>query len=183
MMWAASHWLPADAPHPFQAEADLGPLDVPAPEPERPPTIVAIDDVPPSETDRGATQLKTRDAGRALGSLATGLRHLRVAPDARSAPHHCHGAEEELFVVLGGDGEVRLGDERHPVARGTVVARPPGTGEAHSFWAGERGLELLSWGTREPNDIVFYPDSGKVYLCGVGVIGRLEPADYWDGEE
>jgi hypothetical protein len=26
-------------------------------------------------------------------------------------------------------------------------------------------------------------DSGKVYLCGVGVIGRLEPADYWDGEE
>jgi uncharacterized cupin superfamily protein len=183
MMWAASHWLPADAAHPFQADADLGDLDVPEPEAERPSTIVAIDDVPPSETDRGPTRLKRRDAGRALGSVTTGLRHQRVAPGARGAPHHCHGAEEELFVVLGGDGEVRLGDERFPLARGTVVARPPGTGEAHSFWAGESGLELLAWGTREPNDIVSYPDSGKVFLRGVGLIGRLEPADAWDGEE
>jgi len=183
MMWAASHWLPADAPHPYGADAELPDLEVPEPEAERPPTIVALEGVPASETDRGPTRLKTRDAGRALGSVSTGLRHLRIAPGARAAPHHCHGAEEELFVVLGGEGEVRLGDERFPVARGTVVARPPGTGVAHSFWAGERGLELLAWGTREPNDVVFYPDSQKVYLCGVGVIGRLTPAGYWDGEE
>jgi uncharacterized cupin superfamily protein len=183
MMWAASHWLPADAPHPFEADAALPALELPEPGAERPPTIAAIDDVPPSEVDRGPTRFKRRDAGRALGSLTTGLRHLRIAPGARGAPHHCHGAEEELFVVLGGDGEVRLGDDRHPVARGTVVARPPGTGEAHSFWAGDRGLELLAWGTRDPNDIVSYPDSGKVFLRGVGLIGRLEPADAWDGEE
>jgi hypothetical protein len=34
-----------------------------------------------------------------------------------------------------------------------------------------------------PSDIAYYPDSGKVSLRGVGVIGRLAPADYWDGEE
>jgi hypothetical protein len=27
----------------------------------------------------------------------------------------------------------------------------------------------LAYGTREPNDIVYYPESGEVLLCGVGV--------------
>jgi uncharacterized cupin superfamily protein len=124
-----------------------------------------------------------RSIGRTLGAQTTGMRHVRIAPGAHGTPHHCHGAEEELFVVLGGAGQVRLGDDRFDVARGSVVARPPGTGVAHSFVAGHDGLELLGWGTHEPNDIAYYPDSSKVYFCGVGVIGRLAPADYWDGEE
>jgi len=149
---------------------------------QRAPAIVALADVPAGEDRHGRVLQETRIAGRALGAETTGMRHVRIAPGALGTPHHCHGAEEELFVVLGGTGAVRLGDERLPVARGTVVARPPGTGVAHSFVAGDEGLELLGWGTREPNDITYYPDSGKVYLCGVGVIGRLEPCDYWDGE-
>jgi uncharacterized cupin superfamily protein len=151
--------------------------------PQRPPTIAATEDVPPSEDHRGKVRQKTRRIGRMLGAETTGLRHVRIAPGAHGTPHHCHGAEEELFVVLGGEGAVRLGDDRYPVRRGSVVARPPGTGVAHSFIAGDRGLELLTWGTNVPNDVVFYPDSDKVYLCGVGVIGRIERCGYWDGEE
>ena len=49
---------------------------------------------------------------------------------------------------------------------GHVVSRPAGTGLAHSFRAGPDGLEYLAYGQREPNDIVYYPDSGKVVLCG-----------------
>ena len=41
----------------------------------------------------------------------------------------------------------------------------------------------LAYGQRATNDIVFYPDSGKVSFAGVGVIGRLEQLDYWDGED
>jgi uncharacterized cupin superfamily protein len=33
-----------------------------------------------------------------------------------------NGAEEEIFVVLAGKDAVRLGDERHPVRAGHVVA-------------------------------------------------------------
>jgi uncharacterized cupin superfamily protein len=183
VMRVGPHFLPPDVA-PYDAEAGAGPLPVPdAVVRERPPTIVALADVPPSEDHRGRVRQKIRYASRMLGAETTGLRHVRIAPGAHGTPHHCHGAEEELFVVLGGAGEVRLGDERFAVGRGAVVARPPGTGIAHSFVAGGRGLELLGWGTREPNDIAYYPDSGKVYLCGVGVIGRLEPCDYWDGEE
>jgi uncharacterized cupin superfamily protein len=35
--------------------------------------------------------------------------------------------------------------------------------------AGEGSMTQLAYGTREPNDIVHYPESGEVLLCGVGV--------------
>jgi uncharacterized cupin superfamily protein len=66
---------------------------------------------------------------------------------------------------------------------GSVVARPPGTRVAHAFRAGANGMTLLAWGTREPNDICWYPRSKKMMWRGVGVIGRIETLDYWDGEE
>ncbi len=98
-------------------------------------------------------------------------------------PPHCHSGEEELFFVLDGEGAVLLGDEEHAVSRGHVVSRPPGTRIAHAFRAGETGLSYLAFSSREPSDIAYYPRSGKVYLRGVGVMGRLEQLDYWDGEE
>jgi uncharacterized cupin superfamily protein len=65
-----------------------------------------------------------------------------------------------------------------------VVARPAGTSVAHAFRAGDGGLSLLMYGTREPNDVCFYPRSGKVYFVGLGLVARIgEPVDYWDGEE
>jgi uncharacterized cupin superfamily protein len=54
---------------------------------------------------------------------------------------------------------------------------------AHCFRAGEAGLTLLSYGTRDPGDIVYYPRSDKVNFRGVGLITRLERLDYWDGED
>jgi uncharacterized cupin superfamily protein len=68
------------------------------------------------------------------------------------------------------------------VRRGSVVARPPGTGVAHAFRAGPRGMSLLAYGTREPADIAYYPRSNKLSFRGLGVIGRIERLDYWDGE-
>jgi uncharacterized cupin superfamily protein len=67
--------------------------------------------------------------------------------------------------------------------RGTVVSRPAGTGIAHTFRAGSEGLTLLAYGTRDPNDICYYPRSGKISWRGVGLIGRVEHVDYWDGED
>jgi uncharacterized cupin superfamily protein len=184
VMRVGPRWLPAEVASPYGAEAAAGPLPMPAaPEPRRPPTIAALGDVPASEIHRGSKRYKVRNVGDALGTETTGMRHTRIAPGAQGNPHHCHGAAEELLVVLGGAGQVRLGDERFDVARGSVVARPPGTGVAHSFVAGERGLEVLAWGTRVPNEIAYYPDSGKLFLAGVGVVGRLEPCGFWDGEE
>jgi uncharacterized cupin superfamily protein/opacity protein-like surface antigen len=111
-----------------------------------------------------------------------GLKHVRVPPGKLSAPPHCHSAEEELFVVLEGDGTLLLGEDEHAVRAGHVVSRPAATGIAHAFRGGPDGLAMLAYGTREPNDIAYYPRSAKVYLRGVGVMARLDALEYWDGE-
>jgi uncharacterized cupin superfamily protein len=180
--WMGPRWLPSDGPSPFRLEAEAGELELPEPEPTRPSTIVPVHEVPVEPMRHGGVDSEWRDFGVPAGSVASGMSHLTVAPGAGATPFHCHGAEEEIFVVLGGAGTLRLGEERYPVRAGHVVARPPATRVAHQFIAGEQGLTLLAWGTRVPNDIVWYPDSGKVNLRGIGIKARLEPLDYWDME-
>lgn len=126
---------------------------------------------------------RLRDLGRAAGSLRTGLRRYQLEPGKLGPPPHCHSAEEELFVVLEGEGNLLLGEDEHSVRRGSVVSRPPGTRSEHAFRAGRTSLTYLAYGTREPNDVAYYPRSGKVYLRGVGLMAKLEPLDYWEGED
>jgi uncharacterized cupin superfamily protein len=168
--------------NPYRREAEAGEPEVGEPSP-RPASIVAVDDVEPSVVEHGGCLLHDRDLGRAAGSARTGISHATISPGRLGYPPHCHSAEEEIFVVLAGEGTLLLGDDEHAVRAGHVVGRPPGTRVAHAFRAGTDSLTYLAYGTREPNDICFYPRSGKVSLRGVGVMGRIEPLGYWDGEE
>jgi uncharacterized cupin superfamily protein len=182
--WNGPHWLPHDGPSPFAAEDAAGPLELGGPEADRPPTIVNVEDVPPRhQARRGDVAGERRKLGEALGCRRTIVQRVVVEPGALSYPPHCHSAEEELFVVLGGSGALLLGDEEHAVREGSVVARPPGTGVAHAFRAGDEPLTLLAFSDRDPNDICFYPRSGKVSLRGVRAMFRVERVGYWDGEE
>jgi uncharacterized cupin superfamily protein len=180
--WNGPHWLPHDGPNPFDAEEAAGPLEVPAPEADRPPTIVALADAVIRKTNDGDIVRVRHEFGEPLGSRASGLGLLVIAPRSLAYPPHCHSAEEELFVVLEGEGMLLLGDEQHPVRAGSVVARPPGTGVAHAFRAAEGSLSVLAYGTQEPNDIAYYPRSGKVSLRGINAIFHVTKVDYWDGE-
>jgi uncharacterized cupin superfamily protein len=167
-------------PTQFVREAELGPPDLPQPSP-RPPTIVNVGAVEPTETARSRIHRTRRNLGKAVGSVTTGLQHVEVAPRMLSSPQHCHSLEEEIFVVLGGDGTLLLGDEEIAMRPGHVVSRPPGTGVAHTFRGGDGGLTYLAYGTREPGDVCFYPRSSKIALAGA--VFRVEPLDYWDGED
>jgi uncharacterized cupin superfamily protein len=156
------------------------------PEAGRPATIVNVQDVEPQV--RGGR--RRRDLAGAAGSRWTGLKHIETDAGTLSGPPHVHSAEEEIFVVLEGDGTLELTPpglgaepEAQPVRKGSVVARPPGTGVAHAFRAGESGMTVIAWGARDPNDICWYPRSQKIFWRGVGVVGRIEQLDYWDGEE
>jgi len=159
------------------------------------PTVVAIADVPGAERDRGEFGATIRNVGVALGSQSTGMRHAAIAPGRLNAPPHCHSAEEELFVVLDGDGTLLLYDldgratEEHAVRAGHVVARPAGTGISHTFRAADGGMTVLSYGERKSEDVGFYPRSQKLAIRGFGgsgvlggVVFRVQRADYWDGE-
>jgi uncharacterized cupin superfamily protein len=169
--------------HQWQKELALGDPELPQPS-ARPDRIVNLDDVEPTPFGQGeAVQAIRRDLGRAAGSALIGLKHVTVEPGKLACPAHCHSAEEEIFVVLEGEGVCILDEHEYPVRRGHVLGRPAGTGIAHTFRAGDGGFTYLAYGTREPNDIAYYPSSNKVSLRGVGVIARLERLDYWDGEE
>jgi uncharacterized cupin superfamily protein len=161
----------------------------------RPPEIVAVDDVPADERDRGEFGAALRNVGVALGTRTTGMRHAVIAPGRMNAPPHTHNAEEEMFVVLDGDGMLLLYDldgaitDEHPVRAGHVVARPAASGVAHTFRAGDRGMTVLSYGQRKGEDVAWYPRSSKLAFRGFsgggvlgGIVVKVDRAGFWDGE-
>jgi uncharacterized cupin superfamily protein len=175
-------WVEGRTDSPWEIEAVVGELEFAAPG-ARPGNVANLDDV---ETD----EYGDKELAGSIGSLQSGLNWCRREPGKPSSPSHCHSAEEEVFVILEGDGTLELTrapmrgakPEEHAIRAGHVIARPKGTRMAHQLIAGAGGLTYLAYGTRDTNDIVFYPHSGKVYFRGVGLMTRLEHLDYWDGE-
>jgi len=163
--WMHPSWVDVGGPHPWEREAAIGEPEVGEVSP-RPGRIANIEQGIRWELDTGAIDLNLGDV---VGSVDTGLSHMTIPPGGEGYPPHCHAAEEELFVVLEGSGTVTLGDEDAEIRRGSVVSRPPGTRVAHSFLAGDDGLVYLAYGTREPNDVVYYPRTDEIRFRGVGV--------------
>ena len=173
-------WVEGRADDPWDIEAMVGELEFGEPG-ERPDNVVALEDVPLDEDG-------DRVLGSAAGSDRTGLNWIHRGAGKRGSPPHCHSEETEGFVVLEGSGTLELwpvrgGEpETHELRPGHIVARPPATRVAHAIVGGPDGITYLAYGTREPNDIAYYPRSHKVYFRGVGLMTRLEHLDYWDGE-
>ena len=114
-----------------------------------------------------------------------------VAPGKRSCPYHFHLAQEELFIVIEGEGTLRVAGEMLPVRAGDVVFIPPGSEYPHQFINTSRQpMKYLSVSTRESPEVCAYPDSGKYFAMARGADGRGFEAiqrestslDYWDGE-
>ena len=107
--WLGPTWVLEGAPddHPWKREAAVGPPEV-GELAERPPRIVNAADIE-RESRAGATvDREVRDLGRAAGSEKTGLRLFDVRAGKLINPPHCHSAEEEIFVVLEGEGTLEL---------------------------------------------------------------------------
>ena len=158
------------------------------PEPAlRPASCVNVDAV------EGAYGGRWKRLGLQGGAEQTGLNWGRLEAGEEGAPPHCHSADEEIFVVLEGEGTLELwptpqraraGVEReeHALRAGHVISRPAGTGLAHLLRAGPSGLTYLAYGTRVPDDACYYPRSNKIAFRGLGLIARLEDLAYDDGE-
>ena len=143
--------------------------------------ITRFDDVAPVSIDRGALQGTRQRLGVAAGTVEVGLSRYVLDAGQRAMPAHAHADQEELIVVLEGDGEVELGNDRYPLRPGCVVARPPGSGIAHALIGGAGGMTYLAYGTRRAHDVCFYPRTQKVDF-GNGMIFRLEAVGYFEGE-
>lgn len=136
-------------------------------------------------------------ASRALGAKLLGY-NLTILPPGKSAfPFHCHSVNEEMFFVVEGEGELRLGAVRHPIRAGDIVACPPGGPEtAHQIRnTSQAELKFLAVSTGLSPEICEYPDSGRFGLLAelpsaadgkpreLRFVGRAaDSLEYWQGE-
>jgi uncharacterized cupin superfamily protein len=89
----------------------------------------------------GPPDLEFRYASAALGLERSGLSYQRIPPGYRFPYGHTHREQEELYVVVGGSGRMKLDDDVVEVGRLDVVRVAPGTWRGYE--AGPDGLELL----------------------------------------
>ena len=134
--------------------------------------------------------------GARIGAKLLGYNITSVPPGKRAFPLHNHMVNEEMFFVLEGSGELRLGDATHAVRAGDIIACPPGGPEtAHQLVnTGDGELKYLAVSTALSPEVCQYPDSGKFAVSLYGDsgkpgdwrfrhVGRNEDArGYWEGE-
>jgi uncharacterized cupin superfamily protein len=132
-----------------------------------------------------------------LGAKQLGYNITALSPGKRAFPFRNHRINEEMFFVLEGVGEIRIGDATYPIRAGDIIACPAGGKDsAHQIInSGENELRYLAVSTKMSPEIAEYPDSGK--FCVVAeypadpqgrpgrfrFVGREELGiDYWEGE-
>ena len=89
----------------------------------------------------GAPGLEFRLATKALELERSGLGYQSIPPGSRFPYGHTHAEQEEVYVVVGGSGRMKLDDEIVHVRAWDAVRVPPGTWRGYE--AGPDGLELL----------------------------------------
>jgi uncharacterized cupin superfamily protein len=135
--------------------------------------------------------------GPSVGARKLGFNVTELPPGKAAFPYHFHHVNEELFLVLEGEGTLRSPGGSQPIKVGDIVCCPPGADGAHQIVnSGSVVLRYLALSTMEDPEVVEYPDSGKY---GV-VVGRppggrpadakfhafafkKDAVDYWAGEE
>jgi uncharacterized cupin superfamily protein len=103
----------------------------------------------------GETQ-EVRSAHGDLGAEATGVSLQKVKPGKRHAFAHHHKQAEEIYVVLSGEGRVKLDDQVVEVGALDAIRISPQVTRA--FEAGPDGLELLVFGPRHEGDAEIVQD-------------------------
>jgi hypothetical protein len=119
--------------------------------------------IAPPETDRGDAKVADYTAKRideieaiygggfkraraALGVESFGMQIIDLPPNADHHPEHDHAESgmEEVYLQLGGSGEIEIDSERVPLDRDTIVRVGPSA--RRKLWAGPDGMRVLALG-------------------------------------
>lgn len=151
--------------------------------------IVEFDDV----EDNGLYTSKRALFSASIGARQLGYNLTVLPPGKAQCPFHAHRGEEEMFLILEGEGELRFGDQRYPIRKHDVIACPTGGPEvAHQIInTGTTTMRYLALSNLAELEVCEYPDSEKVGIsagskqaAGLRKIFRAEQVvDYYDREE
>lgn len=108
--------------------------------------IQRIDDLTPHSGEHAIEGIQFRPAREMMGVSAWGMNVMDLAPGCTGYPTHDHAADgqEEIYVVLDGEGVLKVGDEEHVVAAGSMVRVPPEV--TRSWLTRDKPMRLLALG-------------------------------------
>jgi uncharacterized cupin superfamily protein len=128
-----------------------------------------------------------------IGAQKLGYNLTVLPPGKVQCPFHSHHAEEEMFFILEGSGELRFGDKTYPLRKHDVMACPTGGPEvAHQIVnTGTTEMRYLSLSTVAEIETCEYPDSNKISIVagkrGAREVRKMFRAentvDYYDREK
>jgi mannose-6-phosphate isomerase-like protein (cupin superfamily) len=121
-------------------------------------TLKNLDDVTDAAPGMGVDETQeVRFARAELGAEKVGFTLHRVAPGSRQAIGHKHHDPdaEEMYVVMGGSGRIKLDDEILDIQRLDAIRVEPDV--IRSFEAGPDGLEFLAFGPHFDGDGEVFP--------------------------
>ena len=158
--------------------------------------IVNIENIRLADHGNGdAFVAKIGRAGPLIGSTGLGCTLTVIPAGKRAYPFHRHHVNHELFYILSGSGEYRQDNNNNlPVRAGDLIAAPAGK-EPHQIINTSAGeLRFLAFSTMGEFDVVEYPDTGKIGVAAgikngdfktatYKALGRVQPADYFEGEK
>ena len=100
-------------------------------------------------TDRSPDEtMEWRMSRGAVGSRQVGVSRFTYTPGTRMPFGHRHREQEEVYVIVGGSGRMKLDDEIVDLAEWDVIRVSPAV--LRAFEAGPDGLDVLCVGGRRP---------------------------------
>jgi len=127
-----------------------------------------------------------------IGAQQLGYNLTELPPGSAQCPFHSHRAEEEMFLILEGEGELRYGEQTFRIRPHDVIACPTGGPEsAHQIInTGAVPMRYLSLSVRADVEVCEYPDSNKIGVFAGGanaprlrkLIRSESDVDYYDRE-
>jgi uncharacterized cupin superfamily protein len=141
---------------------------------------------------KGRFRRLSQDISRALtGSNGLGKSGLaqpfevelvRLPAGAINWPYHSHTAQWEVYLIIAGRGQVRTPEGTAGLREGDCLVHPPS--EPHQIInTGATDLVYYVMANNPPSDVCYYPDTNKWSLPGLPNPVRVQPSDYYDGEE
>ena len=95
--------------------------------------------------------------GPLIGAQKLGCSLVVVPAGKKAWPYHLQYANEEMFVILEGEGTLRHDGERYPIRAGDVIASP--VGKPHQILnTSDAELRYLAISTMLEPDIAEYPE-------------------------
>jgi uncharacterized cupin superfamily protein len=88
--------------------------------------------------------IESRFARTSLELAHSGLSYFRLDPGYRAPFGHTHSEQEEVYVIVGGSGRVKVDDDVHEIEQWDAVR--VSAGAMRNFEAGADGLEYVAFG-------------------------------------